>query len=114
MANLASEWYDDVRVLSFVCVLRGRFSCEKSTEETRAWVAFAVLFWLFSFLVIMKVGTLSDRRDGIIRGRRARFGKVSLSLCTTISHDHTIDYNFADLLLVGSCSDRFHRLSSGQ
>jgi hypothetical protein len=109
VANLASEWYD-VRVLSFVWIRRGRFSCEKSTEETRAWVAFAVLFWLFSFLVIMKVGTLSDRRDGIIRGRRARFGKVSLF----VQPYHKIDYNLADLLLVGSCTDRFHRLSSGQ
>lgn len=42
VANLASEWYD-VRVLSFVWIRRGRFSCEKSTEETRTWVAFAVL-----------------------------------------------------------------------
>jgi hypothetical protein len=88
VANLASEWYD-VRVLSFVWIRRGRFSCEKSTEETRAWVAFAVLFWLFSFLVIMKVGTLSDRRDGIIEGEEQGSAR-SLSLYNHITRSTII------------------------
>jgi hypothetical protein len=41
----------------------------------------------------MKVGTLSElsgRRDGIVRGRRARFGKVSLSLYNHITRSTII------------------------
>lgn len=100
VANLASEWYD-VRVLSFVWIFDGgAFRVKNRRRKHERGSRSQCWFWLFSFLVIMKVdtgGTLSDRRDGIIRGRRARFGKVSLSLYNHITRSTII---LADLLLV--------------